>query len=81
MAYGFEVLQMLIPNGGWSISGDDYEGIVFEKCDPITEKEFKDGFAKVDDWKAKIAEDNAAAKAALLARLGITAEEALLLLA
>ena len=80
MAQGYEVLNMLIPQGGWSIEGDDFEGITFHTCDPVTKKEFEAGFAKVDAWKAKVAEDNAVAKAALLARLGITEDEAKLLL-
>lgn len=29
MAKGGEVLSMLLPNGGWYISGNDYEGIQF----------------------------------------------------
>jgi len=36
MAKGFEVLSMLIPNGGWVISGNEYEGIEFLECEPIT---------------------------------------------
>jgi hypothetical protein len=80
MAKGYEVLGMLIPTGGWVISGDDFEGIQFLECDPITEKQFKDGFAKFDAWAAKEQEAKAASKAALLDRLGITAEEAALLL-
>lgn len=81
MAFGFEVLEMLIPAGGWSISGDDYEGIVFEKCAPITKKQFEDGFKVVDAWKKEKAEQQAAAKEAILAKLGLTAEEVALLLA
>lgn len=80
MAFGFEVLEMLIPAGGWSISGDDYEGIVFEKCDPITKKEFEDGFKIVDAWKKNKAEQQAAAREAILAKLGLTAEEVAVLL-
>ena len=80
MATGAEVLSMLIPTGGWVITGEDYEGIQFIEAEPITEAEFKAGFAKVDAWKAEEATKAAAAKAALLDRLGITAEEATLLL-
>ena len=80
MAKGYEVLAMLIPNGGYSIEGDDYEGITFVEAEPITKKEFEAGFAKFDAWQAKQQADRAAAKEALLARLGMTAEEATLLL-
>lgn len=81
MATGAEVLEMLIPTGGWAITGNDYEGIQFLEAKPISKKDFEEGFAKFDEWKLQ--KDNAAtaAKAALLDRLGITEEEAKLLLA
>jgi hypothetical protein len=80
MATGAEVLTMLIPSGGWIIAGDDYKDIQFIEADSITEAEFKAGFSKVDAYKEKQATDRATAKAALLERLGITADEAALLL-
>ena len=80
MATGGEVLSMLIPNGGWVITGDDYDGIQFLECEPVTKKQFTDGFAQYDVWKAEQDATKAAQKAALLTRLGITAEEAQLLL-
>lgn len=80
MATGAEVLSMLIPEGGWVITGDDYDGIQFIEAKPISKEKFKDGFAKVDAWKASQMEQTNAAKIALLDRLGITAEEATLLL-
>lgn len=80
MATGAQVLTMLIPNGGWVISGDTFEGIQFLHCDPITQKQFEDGFAQYDAWKAKKDAEAAAKRQALLDKLGITAEEAQLLL-
>ena len=80
MATGGEVLSMLIPQGGWVISGDDYEGITFLECEPITKKQFTDGFTQYDTWKAEQDATKAAQKAALLERLGITEDEARLLL-
>ena len=80
MATGADVLGMLIPTGGWVISGDDFDGITFIEATPITKAEFEAGFAQYDAWKAQQDATNAADKAALLARLGITAEEATLLL-
>jgi hypothetical protein len=80
MARANEVLTMLIPNGGWIATGDEYEGIEFLDCEPITKKQFTDGFAKYDNWKAKQDSDAASNKAALLTKLGITSEEAVLLL-
>jgi hypothetical protein len=81
MTTGGEVLQMLIPNGGWILTGNDYEGIQFLECEPITKAEFEAGFAQYDSWKAEQDAAKATQKAALLERLGITEEEAKLLLA
>jgi hypothetical protein len=80
MAQGYEVLEMLIPTGGWAITGDDFEGIQFIEATPITKKQFEDGFALVDNWKAEAETQRAADKAALLVKLGITEDEARLLL-
>jgi hypothetical protein len=80
MATGAEVLSLLIPNGGWYISGDDFEGIQFLECEPITKAEFTAGFAEYDKLKAAKDAQTATAKAALLAKLGITDDEAALLL-
>ena len=74
MATGAEVLEMLIPNG-WVIVGDDYDGIQFIDCEPITKAEFEAGFAQYDAWKAEQDDKAATDKAALLAKLGITADE------
>ena len=81
MASGVDVLTMLLPNGGWYISGNEYEGIQFLECEPISKKEFETGFDKFDAWKSEQDVIKAEAKAALLKRLGITEDEAKLLLA
>jgi len=81
MATGSDVLTMLVPTGGWVIYGDDFSSIIYDKdITPISKKDFEEGFAKFDEWKLQ--QDNAAsaAKAALLSKLGITADEAALLL-
>jgi hypothetical protein len=81
MARGGDVLSMLIPTGGWVIYGDDFDSIIYDEgVTPVTKKQFTDGFAAYDAWKAQQDADKAAAKTALLDRLGITAEEAALLL-
>ena len=80
MATSVEVLSMILPNGGWYIQGDEYEAIQFLECEPITKAQFTAGFAKYDAWKAEQDASKAAAKSALLAKLGITADEAALLL-
>ena len=80
MAKCYEVLSMLIPDGGYVQVGEDYEGIEFLECQPITKAQYEAGFAQYDAWKAEQESAKAEAKAALLERLGITADEAKLLL-
>ena len=78
MATGAEVLKMLIPTGGWVITGDNYDGIQFIECEPITKAQFEAGFAQYDAWKAEQDEAKAAAKTAAeakLAALGLTADD------
>jgi hypothetical protein len=71
---------MLIPNGGYVQTGTEYEGIEFLECDPITKKQYTDGFAQYDAWKVEQETKKSIDKAAILERLGITADEAALLL-
>lgn len=80
MATAAEVLRMLIPNGGYVLVGDNFEGLEFTECEPITKSEFEAGFAKYDAWKAEQDSAREAEKQTILNRLGITAEEAALLL-
>lgn len=81
MATNIEVLSFLRPSGGYVQIGNDYEGITFEsQCEPFTKAEYESAFAEYDAWKAEQDAAKAAQKAALLDRLGITAEEAKLLL-
>ena len=78
MAKSYEVLGMLIPNGGYVQVGDTYEGIEFLECEPITKKQYEDGFAKYDAWKAEQDKAQAEAKTsaqAKLAALGLTVED------
>ena len=78
MAIGREVLEMLLPNGGWIIYGDTYEGVEFIDCEPITKAEFEAGFAQYDAWKAEQDAAQATAKTsaqAKLAALGLTVED------
>jgi hypothetical protein len=81
MATGAEVLEMLLPAGGWILTGDDFDGITWVDDRPrCTKAEYEAGFAKYDAWKADQDTNAVADKAALLAKLGITADEAKLLL-
>ena len=80
MATTNQVLGFLIPNGGYVAVGDIYEGIDFVECEPITKAQFEAGFAQYDAWKAEQDVAKATAKAALLTQLGITEDQAKLLL-
>ena len=81
MAKSYEVLAMLIPNGGYVQSGDSYEGIEFIDCEPITKAEYEAGFKAYDAWKAEQDSAKAEAKSAVYEKLGLTAEEVAALLA
>ena len=78
MAQGYQIVEMLIPNGGWVMTGDTYEGIQFIECQPITKAQFEAGFAQYDAWKAEQDAAKAQAKAlaeAKLEALGLTADD------
>jgi hypothetical protein len=76
-----QVLTMLCADKEWSVIGNDYEDINWYGQEPfISKKQFEDGFNAYDAWEAAASAKAAAAKAALLEKLGITEEEAKLLL-
>ena len=78
MATNGEVLKMLIPNGGYIAIGEDFEGIEFIDCEPITKAQFQAGFAQYDAWKAEQEAKEAAAlvtATAKLTALGLTAAD------
>ena len=81
MATGAEVLSMLLPEGGWVIYGDDFDSIIYDDgVNPVSKKDFENGFPIVDAWLASKEAEKNAKKAELLSKLGITEEEAKLLL-
>jgi hypothetical protein len=80
MAKGGEVLSMLCPDKEWVIYGDDYDSINWIKGEPISREEFEAGFAQYDAWKAQQDAQAEAKRQALLDKLGITEDEARLLL-
>ena len=77
MATGGEVLIMLCPEVEWTISGDDYDSIIWHDLDkaPITKKQFQDGFNKYEDWKAEQKSIKENQKQTILDRIGLTADE------
>jgi hypothetical protein len=73
---GGDVLEMLIPTGGWVITADDFNSIKYDDgVEPITKAQFEAGFGQYEAWKAEQETIKAQAKAALLERLGLTQEE------
>lgn len=80
MATAGEVMSMLIPSGGWVVKGESFEDIEFLECDPITKKQFEDGFKKFESWKEANEAAAQAKKEAILNKLGLTEDEAKLLL-
>jgi len=78
MATVTEVLEMLLPEGGWSVFGNDWEGVTFHEAKPITKAQFDAGVIKFDAWKAEQdakAENAKSAAEAKLAALGLTFED------
>ena len=78
MAKCYEVLMMLIPQGGWYQVGEEYEGITFIECEPITKEEYLAGFAQYDAWQAQQEAEATAKKAtaqAKLAALGLDEDD------
>jgi hypothetical protein len=73
---GADVMAYLIPTGGWTITGDDFDSITYDEgVEPITAKQFKEGFGKADAARKKAEQDLKSNRQAILNRLGITAEE------
>jgi len=79
MATGTNVLEMLLPEGGWILSGDDFDGIIWVDDRPrCTKAEFEAGFAQFDTWKAQQEAAAVAAKESAqskLEALGLTADD------
>jgi len=69
MAESVDVVRMLRPEGGWIV-----------ECEPFTKKEWTDGFAICDAWIAEQDAAKTAQRQAILDRIGLTADEAKLLL-
>jgi len=81
MANGSEVMTHFFPNGGYYIQGDDFSTVFYDEgVTPITKKQFDDTFKIIDSIKFQKESEKAAMKTAILDRLGLTAEEAKLLL-
>jgi len=77
-----KILIIKYQDSEWTLNGDDYEGLTWLSDTPKPTKETLDGlWDKVQELIASKTQAKAQAKAELLQRLGITADEAKLLLA
>lgn len=81
--YLVEAIKLLKPNAEFSITDDNYENIKWDVLDgdAPTQKQIDDAIKAVKAKEVADAKAQADAKAALLERLGITEDEAKLLLA
>ena len=78
-----EVIAYLRPDAEWALVGKSIADLTFnyDSVAPITQAEYAKGEKELIAKEAADKAADAAAKAAILERLGITAEEAKLLLA
>lgn len=68
-------------NSGWALTGETYEGLVFDdETKKPTKKAIEDMIANLPAIEAEKAKAEAEKKKAILDRLGITADEARLIL-
>jgi hypothetical protein len=77
-----KVLEMLLPEGGWALSGDKFEDVQFIEAKAITKAQFDKGCKDYADWKANKDAEKAAIKSAAearLAALGISLDDLRLL--
>ena len=83
MSYLVSAIQKLRPNSEFSFSDDDYSTIKWDvlEGEAPTQDEIDDAIEQVKADEIAEAEAKATQKAALLERLGITEDEARLLLA
>jgi hypothetical protein len=73
---------MLLPQGGWALSGDKFEDVQFIEAEPITQEQFDKGCEDYAEWKANKDAQEAATKSAAearLAALGISLDDLRLL--
>ena len=76
---GGDVLMVLRPGQGWSIMGDDFDSIVYDEgVEPVTKKEFVEGFAKAREQKIQkmeLTQEKRLAALAKLTEIGLTTDD------
>lgn len=81
MATALEVLRRVAPNGGWIVSGQSYADITWiDESVKVSEADFEAARSNYDAWLAAETLARSEAKKAILNRIGLTEEEAKLIL-
>jgi len=76
-----DALNYLIPNGGWTIYNEDFATLTYDEgVQPITKKQLDDALKIIDKVNADKELAKATQRQAILDRLGLTADEAKLIL-
>ena len=48
-----DVLMMLRPNGGWTVTDNVWEGVNFIDAEPLSKAEYEKGLIDYPAWKAE----------------------------
>lgn len=75
-----EVIKFIRPQGGFIVRGNTFDGIEFLECEPFTEEEFNQAKINYQNWKEQKETEAKIKRQALLDKLGITEDEAKILL-
>jgi hypothetical protein len=71
-----DVLNYLLPNGGWVLYGDDFDSIIYDEgIEPIELSHFEATKINLQTIKEQEAATKAAARQAVLEKLGLSAED------
>ena len=78
---GVDALRILCPEGGWVVTESDYDSIFWVDKKPLcTKEQFENKLIELENLAIDEEKNRQIAKNVLLAKLGITEEEAKLLL-
>lgn len=76
-----EIFQMIRPDGGWVVYEGDLNATVYDEgVEPVTEEEFGQAMLDYPAWKTAKDEELVNRRQAILDRLGLTEDEAKLIL-
>lgn len=73
-----EIFWYLRPNGGWAVSGQDFETAQFLDCEPITKAEYEQAVKDFPKWQVEQEKQKNEKRLATLAKLetlGLTVDD------